>query len=131
VALSRRAPEVPSGARRSRESIHELTSTDWAGERAGLKEGLDSSNHREVTLKRKEKVGTRNQGWGGGGGVGDKKTKKLEPRPRWKIGSLTQSPCSTLISRTWQKIPKSLKIGSTGFVQSFVSGRINRHQLFT
>lgn len=64
--------------------------------------------------------------------MGGKKTKRPEPRPRWRIVRLAhQNPRSAFISWTWQKAPKPLKIGCIGFLQSFVSGRINLHQLFT
>jgi hypothetical protein len=42
-----------------------------------------------------------------------------------------QIPLSISISCIWQKTPRPLKIGCLGFLQSFVSGPINLHQLFT
>lgn len=107
--------------------IHELTSLDWAEKRAGLKGGPERSN-RSGCLKRKEKVrmGNRSSGWEA------KPQKKPEPRPRCRIISLAhQNPLSFSIFCTWQKTPRLLKIGCIGFLQSFVSGPINLHQLFT
>lgn len=62
--------------------------------------------------------------------MGGKKTKRPEPRPRCRfISGAHQIPLS--ISCNWQKTPKPLRIGCIGFLQSFVSGPINLHQLFT
>lgn len=123
VARNRRTREVPRGARRSPGNA--LIFMSWphrTGQGMGrdCKEGQCRNNQREATFKRKEKKAGMGieSGWGGGG----KKTKRPQPRPWWKISSHAQSPCRTPISRTWQKIPKPLEIGCTGFLQRFVPG---------
>lgn len=56
---AKQCPTLPSKC----SSIHELTSPDWAGKRAGLKEGQERSSQRSGCLKRKEKNGDWGSGW--------------------------------------------------------------------
>ena len=126
---SRRTREVPRRARRSPGSARIFMS--WP-HRPGQGRGRDCKGDRaEVTKerllsegKRRRRGRTRRGGW-----QADKKGP--EPRPRWKTRSGAHRPGCTHIYLPWQKLPKPLGIGCAGFPQSFVLGRINRHQLFT
>nr|XP_044613160.1 uncharacterized protein LOC123280360 [Equus asinus] len=93
--------------------IHELTSPDPAGEGAELQGRVEVTEEKLLSKGKRKRQG---RGAGGGGGG---KTKRPEPRPRWKIGGRSQSfqsACLTPISCAWQKIPKRLEIGGTGFL---------------
>lgn len=88
--------------------------------------GIAREDRAEVTKERLFSKGKRRRR---GGWQADKKGP--EPRPRWKTRRGAQRSRCTRIPLPWQKLPKPLGIGCPGFPQSFVLGRINRHQLFT
>ncbi|XP_013372090.1 PREDICTED: uncharacterized protein LOC102009539 [Chinchilla lanigera] len=74
--------------------------------------------------------------WARGPGVQGLGRAGSEARATPELGALQprseSSPLrSFLVSRSRQKLPKALRVGCIGFLQSFVSGRLNLHQLFT